>query len=84
MGSKGLCSTDLFNEVSLIFVHMVSTGEILLQLLQTKVAPILLDANVFNSKQLGNLLDFHCIFTVFDVCSGGLVDFKFGIDCHRK
>ena len=38
VGTKGLCSTDLFNEVSLIFVHMVSTGEILLQLLQTKVA----------------------------------------------
>ena len=38
VGTKGLCSTDFFNEVSLIFVHMVSTGEFLLQLLQTKVA----------------------------------------------
>ena len=38
VGTKGLCSTDFFNEVSLIFVHMVSTGKFLLQLLQTKVA----------------------------------------------
>ena len=32
---------------------MVSTGEFLLQMLQTKDAPILLDANILNSKQLG-------------------------------
>jgi len=44
VGTKGLCSTDLFNEVSLIFVHMVSTGEFLLQLLQTKVALFALES----------------------------------------
>ena len=48
---------------------MVSTGEFLLQLLQTKDAPILLDDNVFNSKQQGFL------YLLWD-----LVDFKFSID----
>ena len=64
VGSKGLCSTDLFNEVSLIFVHMVSTGEILLQLLQMKDAPILLVDNVFNSKQLGKYTEYTEMFAL--------------------
>ena len=66
VGSKRLCSTDFFNEVSLIFVHMVCTGKFLLQMLQTKFASI------------------YWISSVFDVCSGGLVDFKFGIDLAKK
>ena len=40
VGTKGLCSTDLFNEVSLIFIHMVCTGKFLLQMLQMKFASI--------------------------------------------
>ena len=40
VGTKGLYSTDFFNEVSLIFVHMVSTGKFLLQMLQMKFASI--------------------------------------------
>ena len=49
VGTKGLCSTDFFNEVSLIFIHMVSTGEFLLQLLQTKVASIYWISSVFDA-----------------------------------
>ena len=51
---------------------MVSTGKFLLQLLQTKFACI----HKFPMQLLW-------IPSVFDVCSGGLVDFKFGIDCQK-
>ena len=58
----------------LILVGIVSTGKILLQLLQTKVALILLDANVFNSKQLGKYIE----------STEALVAFKLSIDLPQN
>ena len=49
LGTKGLCSTDFFNEVSLIFVHMVCTGKFLLQMLQMKLASIYWISTVFDA-----------------------------------
>ena len=48
---------------------MVSTGKFLLQMLQTKDAPILLDAIILGKYTESTI-----------VCSGVLVDFKFSID----
>ena len=65
---------------------MVSTGGFLLQMLQTKDAPILLDANILNSKQLGKYTEsteMHvklCKYAISSIYCGDLVDFKFGID----
>ena len=60
VGTKGLCSTDLFNEVFIDFYSYGFYRGNLLQLLQMKDAPILLDGNIFNSKQLGK----YIVFTV--------------------
>ena len=46
---KGCVPQISFNEVSLIFVHMVYTGKFLLQMLQTKVASIYWISTVFDA-----------------------------------
>ena len=83
MGTKGLCELQLsflFSfHLTLFLVDMVSAGEFLLQVLQTKDAPILLDGNIFNSKQLGKYTESTEI-----VCSGDPVDFKFRIDFPQR